>query len=123
MKMFYGLSIMVIAIIICIFWYRPMNIASNKTFVVTQDYVIRGATMKDEQALKILYKKVAATPGGLARNTSEITDTYIHKTLFAGVNNGLALVVQADGIVIGSMIKYHLDPKAYNDLVHSYCRF
>jgi len=90
-------------------------------------YTIRKAKMTDEENLKTLYKDVAQTPGGLARTVEEITDDYIHKSLFNGVHTGLALIVEHDGIIIGSMIKYRLEPKVFSHvltegsiLVHSH---
>lgn len=97
--------------------YNAKGFKDKKHSALSQNYIIRKATMGDEQALKKLYKKVAAIPGGLARTEHEITDAYIHKTLSAGVERGLALVVENHDILIGSMIKYRLEPKIFSHVL------
>ncbi|MDP3788530.1 MAG: GNAT family N-acetyltransferase [Candidatus Chromulinivorax sp.] len=97
--------------------YNAQGCKDKKYRASLQNYTIRKATMDDEQALKKMYKKVAAIPGGLARTEYEITDAYIHKTLSAGVERGLALVVEKDNALIGSMIKYRLEPKIFSHVL------
>lgn len=80
-------------------------------------YVIRKATMHDQQQLKYLYQRVAFHAGGLARTYDEITDVYIEKNLSNGVENGLALVVEHGGRLIGSMIKYKLEPRVFSHVL------
>lgn len=100
------------------FSYVAKHQQSHQTQLSTiQDCVIRKATMNDEQALKKLYIKVAKIPGGLARTDNEITDAYIHKTLSSGINRGLALVVENHDLIIGSMIKYKLEPKVFSHVL------
>lgn len=84
----------------------------------TENCIIRKATILDEQGLKKLYKKVADIPGGLARTEHEITDAYIHKTLANGIDRGLVLVVEDHGVIIGSMIKYRLEPKIFSHVLN-----
>jgi len=84
---------------------------------IRQSVSIRKACRQDEIQLKKLYCAVAAIPGGLIRTLGEITDDYIHKTLFKGVEQGLALVVEANGLIIGSMIKYRPEPKAFSHVL------
>jgi threonine/homoserine/homoserine lactone efflux protein/GNAT superfamily N-acetyltransferase len=99
-------------------WYMPIDKKLQQTqLVTTQDYIIRKATLDDEPALKNLYKKVAAIAGGLARTKDEITDAYIHKALSAGVERGLALVVENHDALLGSMIKYRLEPKIFSHIL------
>ncbi len=98
----------------------------SSNFVVTSvtekqikklDYRIRKAEVTDEQQLKKLYQEVAKTPGGLARTVEEITDEYVHKTLLNSIEKGLGLVVELDGKLIGSMMKYRLEPKVFSHVL------
>lgn len=86
-------------------------------FMVEQNFAgfitIRKASMEDEIQLKQLYCSVAAIPGGLIRVVDEITDDYINRTLSKGTRQGLALVVEMNGLIIGSMIKYRPEPQAF----------
>lgn len=81
------------------------------------NYIIRKAQVTDEQQLKELYREVAKTPGGLARTVDEITDEYVHKILLNAIEKGLGLVVELDGKIIGSMMKYRLDPKVFSHVL------
>jgi len=93
------------------------SVSINAMEVSKINYIIRKATMQDENNLSILYKKVASAPGGLARTEDEITENYVHKTLYNGVHNGLALVVEHEERIIGCMIKYHLEPKTFSHVL------
>jgi ribosomal protein S18 acetylase RimI-like enzyme len=64
-----------------------------------------------------LYRRVASVPGGLARTQDEITPAYVEKLLHNGVDRGLALVVECEGRLIGSMIKYRLEPKVFSHVL------
>ena len=81
------------------------------------DYVIRKATPHDQENLLQLHQKVATTPGGLARSKEEITEKYIKDLLSKGINRGIALVVEYQGKLIGSMIKYRLKPQAFSHVL------
>ena len=80
-------------------------------------YIIRKATIQDKENLRILYQKVASILGGLTRTHEEITEDYINKVLLNGINNGLALVAEYKGKLIGSMIKYKLEPKVFSHVL------
>lgn len=80
-------------------------------------YLIRKAQIQDKNKLKTLYKRVATIPGGLARTEKEITDEYIDKILSNGVNRGIALVVEHNDALIGSMIKYRLEPEIFSHVL------
>lgn len=77
------------------------------------DYVVRKGTLSDRNNLKALYKKVATIAGGLARTEDEITDAYIDKCLESAVNKGIIFVAEYDNKLIGSVLKYHLEPKVF----------
>jgi ribosomal protein S18 acetylase RimI-like enzyme len=57
---------------------------------------IRTATIGDLSQVLGLYRRVAATPGGLARLVDEIDETYVHSFLSRAVANGLTLVAIED---------------------------
>lgn len=52
----------------------------------------RTAVYSDHERIKALYKKVAATSGGIAREESEITDDYIQSFLKKSIEHGLIIV-------------------------------
>jgi putative acetyltransferase len=85
------------------------NVVANSLF--------RAARMEDKEMLKALYQRVAAIPGGLARTEEEITDEYVDKVLSHGINCGIALVVEYENRLIGSMIKYRLGPKIFSHVL------
>lgn len=81
------------------------------------DYIVRKGTPADFQELKALYKRVASIPGGLARTADEITDEYITKILNNSTNNGIIYVSEYNGHLIGSVIKYKLEPKVFSHIL------
>lgn len=64
-----------------------------------------------------LYRRIAVVPGGLARSEDEITDSYIDVLLSNGINRGLVVVVENNGVTIGSIIKYRLEPKVFSHVL------
>ncbi|MGE0010173.1 MAG: GNAT family N-acetyltransferase [Candidatus Babeliales bacterium] len=76
-------------------------------------YVIRNVDYSDKENLMALYKRVTALPGGLIRTPSEVTDGYIDDLLKNGINQGLCLVVDCNGLLIGAMTKYKLGPQNF----------
>lgn len=91
--------------------------ASQKETPESINYTLRKATMADEANIKILYQRVAAIPGGLARTKDEITDGYIHKAVYNGVHSGLMLVADYEDKLIASMVKYHLEPCVFSTVL------
>ncbi len=83
----------------------------------TTSYTIRKMVVDDSEALKKLYQRVASRVGGLARTYDEITDAYIMQLLVRSINNGFALVAEYDGTLIGSIIKYKLEPKVFSHVL------
>jgi len=68
---------------------------------------VRTATIEDLPRVLGLYRRVAATPGGLARLVDEIDDSYVHSFLSRAVANGLILVAIDDrGEIIGEIHAY-----------------
>lgn len=111
-KLIYKLLVITLTTITMTNFHQMNGMESNKCV-----YDIRKATIHDKDNLKILYQRVASTPGGLARTTEEITETYISKLLFNGINNGLALVAEHEGKLIGSIFKYRLEPKVFSHVL------
>lgn len=81
------------------------------------DYKIRKGILHDRDGLKTLYKKVAATEGGLARTVDEVTDAYITKSLENGVKNGMIFVADLHGKIIGSFVEFKLEPKVFSHVL------
>jgi putative acetyltransferase len=108
--------LIVLTVVTCLNRFIAGNEKENILFQNVNNeiqYIIRKAKIIDSDKLKCLYKKVAAIPGGLARSIEEITDEYINKVLISGINFGLALVVEYNDKLIGSIIKYKLQPKVF----------
>jgi putative acetyltransferase len=99
------------------FFLVTLNISLFSVNKVQLGYSIRRATVNDRVSLKELYQKVADLPGGLARDKSEITDLYIDKILLNGLNNGLLMVVESQGRLIGAMVKFRLEPAAFKHVL------
>lgn len=97
-----------ISIVIGVLFFSILSAKEAANF-----FIIRKASMQDEIQLKQLYCAVAAISGGLIRTVDEITDDYINRTLLKGIQQGLALAVEVDGVIVGSMIKYRPEPKAF----------
>ncbi|MBA3954152.1 GNAT family N-acetyltransferase [Candidatus Dependentiae bacterium] len=87
--------------------------AMNPTEKSKINYVIRPGNAQDRDNLKLLYRQVAAIPGGLARTADEITDDYIDKILANALTKGLIFVAEYNGQLIGSLLKYKLEPKVF----------
>lgn len=60
-------------------------------------FSVRAATSEDATAILALHRKVAAQPGGLARQPHEVTADYVAHALAAGAEGGLSLVAVGGG--------------------------
>lgn len=68
------------------------------------DFSVRRATPEDASAILALHRKVAAKPGGLARQPDEVTADYVAHAMAAAGDGGVNLVaVDADGAVCGEL--------------------
>jgi putative acetyltransferase len=68
------------------------------------DFAIRAATPDDATAILALHRKVAALPGGLAREPGEVTTDYVAHAMAAAADGGVNLVaVAADGALCGEL--------------------
>ena len=68
------------------------------------DFIVRPATPEDAGAVLALHRKVAAQPGGLARQPEEVTADYVAHALSASADGGVNLVaVGGDGVLCGEL--------------------
>ena len=68
---------------------------------------IRQTEIGDATAVHNLYKKVAASPGGLARLRNEITEKYVREFLKKSISNGVSVVsVHSNGQIVGELHAY-----------------
>ncbi|CAN5477702.1 GNAT family N-acetyltransferase [soil metagenome] len=68
------------------------------------DFTVRPAKPDDAAAILALHRKVAALPGGLAREPGEVTATYVAHAMAAASDGGVNLVaVTADGVLCGEL--------------------
>lgn len=82
-------------------------------------YTTRFGTFNDNEKLFELYKKVAKTPGGIARSESEITKRYISDNLEKSIKNGVCLVIDKPSGkgIIAEIHCYKLLPKVFNHIL------
>ena len=82
---------------------------------------IRKASLDDLQALKALFREIAANPGGFARTAGEITDTYLEKVLNRALPWGLALVAVdssgGEGRPIALIFAYLPGPRVFDHVL------
>jgi GNAT superfamily N-acetyltransferase len=68
------------------------------------DFSVRPATPEDAGAILALHLKVAAQPGGLARQPDEVTAEYVAHAMAVAADGGVNLVaVDADGALCGEL--------------------
>lgn len=68
------------------------------------DFTVRSARAEDAAAILALHRKVAALPGGLAREAHEVTADYIDHAMATAADGGVNLVaVSVDGGVCGEL--------------------
>ena len=68
------------------------------------DFTVRTATPEDAAAILALHRKVAALPGGLAREPGEVTAEYVAHAMAIAADGGVNLVaVGSDGSLCGEL--------------------
>jgi putative acetyltransferase len=68
------------------------------------DFSVRPARPDDATAILTLHRKVAALPGGLARQPGEVTADYVSHAMSAAAGGGVNLVaVSTDGVLCGEL--------------------
>ena len=68
------------------------------------DFTVGPATPQDAAAILALHRKVAAVPGGLAREPGEVTADYVAHAMAVAADGGINLVaVDADGGLCGEL--------------------
>ncbi|TAE26013.1 MAG: GNAT family N-acetyltransferase [Cytophagales bacterium] len=78
---------------------------------------IRPATLADVPTLTELHRLIAQTPGGIIRTPKEVTLAYITETLEACLANGLALVAEKDGRMVGDIHAHTPSVRAFRHLL------
>jgi GNAT superfamily N-acetyltransferase len=67
-------------------------------------FTVRSAVPEDAASILALHRKVAAQPGGLARQPDEVTADYVAHAMAVAADGGLNLVaVDADGALCGEL--------------------
>ena len=68
------------------------------------DFTVRPATPQDAAAILALHRKVAALPGGLAREPDEVTADYVAHAMAVAADGGVNLVaIDSDGVLCGEL--------------------
>ena len=78
---------------------------------------IRKGDLADEQALKILYRRVAAIPGGLARAADEVTDEFMHQLVNNALHKGFLYVADYQGEPVGMLVVFRVGPKVLSHVL------
>ncbi len=65
--------------------------------------MIRSAQRQDHGAIVALYRAVAAIPDGIARTPEEVTDDYVAGFMGRAAANGVELVFEEDGRILGEI--------------------
>lgn len=81
----------------------------GKDSLTSLEYVIRHINESDIAQFQELYYQVASTSQNLALLPHEVTDEYITELVKASIKNGLGLVVDLNGQLIGWMLKRRYD--------------
>ena len=83
-------------------------------------YTIRQALPADQKNIFLLYKKVAAEPGGIAMGYDEITENYVEHFIQNASGSGVELVAVEDNNsknIIGEIHCYKLLPKVFRHVL------
>ncbi len=65
--------------------------------------LIRKAAASDRAQVQALYKLVAAVPDGIARTPAEVTDDYVTGFMQRAAADGVELVCEEDGRIVGEI--------------------
>jgi ribosomal protein S18 acetylase RimI-like enzyme len=79
--------------------------------------MIRRTTTDDIDGILGLYQSTASIPGGLARTEDEVTVSYVENFVTASIEQGLSLVVESDGIIVGEMHAYWPGLKVFHHVL------
>lgn len=81
---------------------------------------MRSATAKDVKSLLELYKAVAKIPGGIPRESKEISESYIQHHLEAALERGVMIVAAETGRgkkLRGAIHAYRPNPKSFSHML------
>lgn len=82
--------------------------------------LIKHASPTDIKQIFLLFRKVAAEPGGIARSDDEITYNYIEEFMQNAANTGVELIAIDDsngGEIIAELHCYKFFPKAFKNVL------
>jgi ribosomal protein S18 acetylase RimI-like enzyme len=65
--------------------------------------MIRKAAAGDHAGILALYRKVAEVPDGIARTPGEVTDAYVAGFMGKAAADGIELVAEIDGVIVGEI--------------------
>ncbi|RRB06872.1 GNAT family N-acetyltransferase [Larkinella rosea] len=83
-------------------------------------YKTRFAQVSDETAIYSLYREVAGTPGGIAREADEISPNYIAANLQKSLKNGVSLVIEdpnEPAVLVAEVHCYQLEPRVFKHIL------
>jgi putative acetyltransferase len=81
------------------------------------DRIVRRAEATDSAAIAALYRRVAATPGGLARAADEVTEGYVEHFMANARESGIELVAVVDGQIVGEIHCSRPGPRVFGHVL------
>lgn len=75
---------------------------------------LRQAHLEDAPQFTALFQEVAREMGGLARRAEEIDEAYLRAALKAAATRGCALVIEAEGALLGGIFTYAPEPALFH---------
>ena len=72
---------------------------------------IRKGAIEDKENIYQLYRKVAKIEGGIARFEDEITKEYVEKFIKNALKDGVFIVAEKDGVIVGEIHGYKIGIK------------
>ena len=84
------------------------------------EFSVRFAKQTDQTSIAALYRRVAAEPGGIAREPDEITAEYINNNITKSLENGVCLVIENPddaNSLIAEIHCYKLTPRLFSHVL------
>jgi len=78
---------------------------------------LRKAVPADREAILTLYRKVASSPGGIARQETEITSAWIDQVMKSARERGLELVAEQDGRLVAEIHAARPEPAVFHHVL------
>ncbi|UUV17830.1 GNAT family N-acetyltransferase [Fusobacteria bacterium ZRK30] len=78
---------------------------------------IRKGTIGDAEEVYKLYKEVSQIEGGIARFEDEVTREYVEGFIKSSLNNGIFIVAEKDGNIVGEIHGYKIGIRVFDHIL------